>query len=138
MDVRRFTRTMADEGMSPAVTDAIVEFVEGAREELVTNQTLQLEMEKLGGELRREMAGLKGELRQEMASLKGELRQEVASLKGELRQEMAELKGDIRQEMAELRGELRTDFANHRAEMYRLVLGTSGLIGLLVLLTRLF
>lgn len=125
--MRRFSRTMADEGMSPAVTDAIVELVEGAREELVTNQTLQLEMEKLGGELRREMA-----------SLKGELRQEMASLKGELRQEMAELKGDIRQEMAELRGELRTDFANHRAEMYRLVLGTSGLVGLLVLLTRLF
>ena len=43
----------------------------------------------------------------------------------------------LREEMAETKGELKTDFANHRAEMYRLVLGTSGLIGLLVIAMRL-
>lgn len=51
--------------------------------------------------------------------------------------EMSKLRGELREEMVEMKGGLKTDFANHRAEMYRLVLGTSGLIGLLVIAMRL-
>jgi len=42
----------------------------------------------------------------------------------------------VRAEMAELKGELKTDFANHKTEMTRLVLGTSGALGLLMVALR--
>ncbi len=36
----------------------------------------------------------------------------------------------VRAEMTEIKGELKTDFANHKTEMTRLVLGTSGALGI--------
>ena len=42
----------------------------------------------------------------------------------------------VRAEVAELKGELKTDFANHKTEMTRLVLGTSGALGLLIVTLR--
>jgi hypothetical protein len=42
----------------------------------------------------------------------------------------------VRAEVAELKGELKTDFANHKTEMTRLVLGTSGALGLLIVALR--
>jgi hypothetical protein len=85
MDMRAFRTALEAEGLSRNVSDAIADYVDDQKSDLVTNQKLELELTKLGGELRREMADLKGELK--------------------------------------------TDFAEHKADMTRLVLGTSGALG---------
>ena len=46
--------------------------------------------------------------------------------------EMSKLRGELKTEMANLR----TDFADHKTDMTRLVLGTSGVIGLLIVAMR--
>jgi hypothetical protein len=103
MDMRSFRAALEAEGLNRNVSDAIADYVEDQRSDLVTGQKLELEMTRLGGDLRREMA---------------------------------ELKGELRTEMAELKTDLKTDFANHKTEMTRLVLGTSGALGLLVIALR--
>ncbi len=90
MDIRAFRTALEAEGLNRNVSDAIADFVDDQKSDLVTNQKLGLT--RLGGELRREMADLKGELK--------------------------------------------TDFANHTTEMTRLVLGTSGALGLLIVALR--
>lgn len=92
MDIRAFRSALEAEGLNRNVSDAIADYVDDQKSDLVTNQKLELELTRLGGELRREMADLKGELK--------------------------------------------TDFANHKTEMTRLVLGTSGALGLLMVALR--
>ena len=88
MDTRAFRTALEAEGLNRNVSDAIADYVEDQKSELVTGQKLELELTK------------------------------------------------VRAEMAELKGELKTDFANHKTDMTRLVLGTSGALGLLVIALR--
>ena len=52
----------------------------GGWNDLVTNQTLDLKIDALRGDLRGEMAELRGDLRGEMAELRSDLRGEMAAL----------------------------------------------------------
>jgi cell shape-determining protein MreC len=110
MDARAFRTALEANGLGREVSDAIVDYVDDQKSDLVTGQKLELEMTRL--------------------------RAEMAELRGELRAEMAELRGELRGEMAELKTDLKTDFANHKTEMTRLVLGTSGALGLLIIALR--
>ena len=88
MDMRSFRAALEAEGLNRNVSDAIADYVEDQKSDLVTGQKLELELTK------------------------------------------------VRAEMAELKGELKTDFADHKTEMTRLVLGTSGALGLLIIALR--
>ena len=88
MDMRSFRAALEAEGLNRNVSDAIADYVEDQKSDLVTGQKLELELTK------------------------------------------------VRAEMAELKGELKTDFADHKTEMTRLVLGTSGALGLLMIALR--
>ncbi|MGB6228919.1 MAG: hypothetical protein WBF53_02180 [Litorimonas sp.] len=92
MDARAFRTALSAHGIDREVGDAIIEYVDEQKSDLVSDQKLELELTKLRGELR--------------------------------------------QEISELRGELQTGFANHKTEMNRLVLGSSGVIGLLIVAMR--
>lgn len=154
MDTRGFRSTLETHGIDREVSDAIVDLVEDSREPFVTNEKLELEFTKHRSEIREEMSDLKVELRGEMAELRTELRGEMAELRTELRGEMVELRTDLRAdlsgEMEQLRSDskddraqtklqiaqLRTEFAEHRLDTTRLVLGSSGALGVLVIMLR--
>jgi hypothetical protein len=117
MDVRTFRQTLESHGIARDVSDAIVDYVDDQKSDLVTGQKLELEMTKLRGEF----AELRAELRGEMAQLRAELR---AEMRGELSGVRADLAGqDVK-------------FERLRADTTRLVLGTSGLLGLLIIAMR--
>ncbi len=110
MDTGAFRSTLETHGIGREVSDAIVDLVEDSREQFVTNEKLELEMTKLRGELRGEMAELRTELRGEMSDLRSEVKLDFAGL--------------------------RTEFAEHKTHTTRLVLGTSGALGLLMIMLR--
>ncbi|MEM7671591.1 MAG: hypothetical protein AAF317_21130 [Pseudomonadota bacterium] len=111
MDARSFKLALDAHGIDRGVGDAIIDYVDEQKSNLVTNQKLELEMSKLRGDLRGEMS----------------------DLRGELKREMSELRGDVRVDMVTLRAE----FAEHKTHMTRLVLGSSSVIGLLIVAMRL-
>ena len=92
MDARAFRDALDAHGIDRKVGDAIIDYIEDRRNDLVTDQKLELEL--------------------------------------------AKLRGELKTQMAELRGDVQTGFANHKTEMNRLVLGTSGVIGLLIVAMR--
>ncbi len=75
---------MEAEGLNRNVSDAIADYVEDQRSDLVTNQKLELEMTRLGGDLRREMAELRGELKTDFANHKTEMTMLVLGTSGAL------------------------------------------------------
>jgi len=143
MDTRAFRSTLETHGIDREVSDAIVDLVEDSREPFVTNEKLELEFTKHRSEIREEMSDLKVELRGEMAELRTELRSEMAELRTELRAdlsgEMEQLRSDSKDDRAQTKlqiAQLRTEFAEHRLDTTRLVLGSSGALGVLIILLR--
>lgn len=161
MDTRAFRSTLETHGIDREVSDAIVDLVEESREPFVTNDKLELEFTKHGGEIREEMSELRSDLRGEMSELRSDLRGEMAELRSDIGGEMKELRSELRSEMTELRSDfrgeneqlrsesnaermdlklefaqLRTEFAEHRLHTTRLVLGSSGALGMLVIMLR--
>ena len=128
MDTRAFRSTLETHGIDREVSDAIVDLVEDSREPFVTNEKLELEFTKHRSEIREEMSGLKTELRGEMGELRAGLHNEV----GELRTESKDDRMDLKLQFAQLR----TEFAEHRLHTTRLVLGSSGALGVLVIMLR--
>ena len=117
MNTRSFRSTLETHGIAREVSDAIVELVEDSRADFVTNDKLELEMTKLRSELRSEISELRLEL------------------KGDISELRHELKGDIGRGRQDFAG-LETKFAEHKTYTTRLVLGTSGALGLLMIMLR--
>lgn len=128
MDTRAFRSTLEAHGIDREVSDAIVDLVEESREPFVTNEKLELEFTKHRSEIREEVSALKTELRGEM----GELRGEMGELRAELRGDMGELHSESKDD----RMDLKLQFAEHRLHTTRLVLGSSGALGVLVIMLR--
>jgi hypothetical protein len=106
MDTRAFRSTLETYGLNREVSDAIVDLVEGARQPFVTNEKLELELTKFRSEIQADLT----ELRTEMAAERAGLKVSFANL--------------------------RTEFAEHTTHTTRLVLGTSGALGLLMVMLR--
>jgi hypothetical protein len=92
MDARSFRLALNAHGIDREVGDAIIDYVDDQKSDLVTNQKLELEMSKLRGELKTEMSELRGEIKTDMANI-------------------------------------RTEFAEHKAHVSKVVLGSSGVLG---------
>lgn len=117
MDTRTFRSTLETHGLAREVSDAIVDLVEDSGKQFVTNDKLELEMTKLRSELREEMAELRTELRGDMSDLREEVRDDNRSLQLSF-------------------ANLETKFAEHKLHTTRLVLGTSGALGVLMIMLR--
>ena len=139
MDTRAFRSTLETHGIDREVSDAIVDLVEDSREPFVTHQKLELEFTKHRSEIREELSDLKTDLRGEMGELRADLSGEMGELRADLRGDMGGLQSESKDGWMDLKlqfAQLRTEFAEHRLHTTRLVLGSSGALGVLVIMLR--
>lgn len=102
-------------------------------------EELKFEMSELRSELRGDMADLKSDLRGDMSDLKSELRGDMSDLRSELRGDMNDMHSELKDDNRSLRlsfANLETRFAEHKLHTTRLVLGTSGGLGVLMIMLR--
>ena len=101
-DVRAHLRPLLEREFGVDGAAYLIDRPPGGWSDLVTNRTLERELDALRHELRADMAGLRSDLRSEMAGLGVDLRSEMADLRSEiagLRSDGADGRADLHDQM---------------------------------------